>query len=402
MEDAPMRVPFVLRLRSLSRWVPFPLGLALLLVLTASTDVHARITRIVINRTESPTLGGASFGSVGQFEKLVGTAYGEVDPHHPLNAIIQDIELAPQNARGMVEYSTDIHIIKPIDMTKGNRTLLYSVVNRGNGGIPFNIGVLGGNDPTAAGDGFLQERGVTLVKSGWQPDVLPGNARMTMSVPIARNPDGTPITGLVRSEFMVSAPTNTLNLSSGRFTGLTHASYPTVSNDNTTPLPDGFLPTLTVRSDEPDPRIAVSNSLWAFGSCPDGVNVTSSATQICLFGSGFQPGQIYELLYRARDPLVLGLGYAGMRDLIAFFKHARQDDLALPILSGSRTRKCLPSMAIPERTRTARARRRQMSLRSPRSSPGPRRAVGTCAPSFTWDSTKMRTAGSCSRGPSRS
>src|SRR2546427_8137946 len=105
------------------------LGFAFSLLLGLSAPVEARITRIEITRTESPTFAGASFGGVGQFEKLVGTAYGEVDPHHPLNAIIQDIELAPRNASGMVEYSTDIHIIKPIDMTKGNQMLFYHVVN---------------------------------------------------------------------------------------------------------------------------------------------------------------------------------------------------------------------------------------------------------------------------------
>src|SRR5207302_378927 len=73
-------------------------------LLAAATAAQARITRIVITRVERPTFGGASFGSVGQFEKLVGTAYGEVDPKDPHNAIIQDIALAPRNAHGMVEY----------------------------------------------------------------------------------------------------------------------------------------------------------------------------------------------------------------------------------------------------------------------------------------------------------
>jgi len=301
-------------------------AVALLSLLGIASTVEARITRIQITNTESPTFAGASFGSVGQFEKLTGTAYGEVDPHHPLNAIIQDIDLAPRNVRGMVEYSTDIYILKPIDMAKGNRMLFYHVVNRGNGGIPFNIGVPAGNNPAAAGDGFIQNMGYTLIKSGWQPDVLPGNSRMTMQVPIARNPNGSSITGTVRAEFIVAVATTTLNLSSGTFTGLTHASYPTVSTNNKVALADGFLPTMTVRSHEKDPRVPMSNTAWAFGSCPDGVTLTPSATQICMFGTGFQPGKIYELLYRGKDPIVIGLGYAGMRDLIAFFKHERHDD----------------------------------------------------------------------------
>jgi len=301
-----------------------------LLLFGISATAEARITRIQITNRESPTFGGQSFGAVGQFEKLTGTAYGEVDPNHPLNAIIQDIDIAPRNPHGMVEYSTDIYILKPIDMTKGNRMLFYFVVNRGNGGIPFNVGVPAGNDPASAGDGFIQNMGYTLIKSGWQPDVLPGASRMTMQVPVAHNRDGSSITGIVRAEFIVAAATTTLNLSSGTFTGLTHASYPTVSTDNKTPLADGFVPTVTVRSHEKDPRVPISNATWAFGSCPDGLHVTPSATQICMFSPGFQPGKIYELLYRAKDPIVIGLGYAGMRDLISFFKHEQFDDNGTP------------------------------------------------------------------------
>jgi hypothetical protein len=311
-------------------------GLALLLLLAISSGVEARITRIVITQTESPAFGGTSFGAVGQVEKLVGTAFGEVDPSDPRNAIIQDIDLAPRNAGGMVEYSTDLYILKPINLASGNHLILYDVANRGNKlamSLSFNLNSGGGNNPTTAadaGDGFLQWQGYTLVWSGWQADVLPGNSRVTMQVPVARNRDGSSITGIVRGEYIVAAATNTLNLSSGTFTGLTHASYPTVSTDNKTPLADGFLPTLTVRSHEKDPRVAVSNTLWAFGSCPGGVTVIPSPTQICVLGAGFQPGKIYELLYRGKDPLVIGLGYAGIRDLISFFKHQRYDDTGTP------------------------------------------------------------------------
>jgi hypothetical protein len=310
------------------RLAPALLALGLLLLPAAA---HARITRIEWHRVESPTFGGASFGDVGQFEKLVGVAYGEVDPTHPLNAIITDVELAPRNARGMVEYETDVYVIKPRDMATGNGILFYNVHNRGNkGGLgTFNIGVVGGNEPVGAGDGFLQAMGYTLVWSGWQPDVLPGNDRMLMRVPVARNPDGSPITGVVRSELLTTAPTPWLNLSSGRFTGLTHDSYPTVSTDNQTPLADGFLPTLTVRDKEFEPRVPVPNSEWAFGVCGADFVVTPTEKQICLQG-GFQPGKLYEVIYRAKDPAVLGLGYAAMRDVTAFFKHERADDAGTP------------------------------------------------------------------------
>jgi Alpha/beta hydrolase domain len=99
--------------------------------------------------------------------------------------------------------------------------------------------------------------------------------------------------------------------------------------DNQTPLPDGFLPTLTVRTLEQDRRLPIRNDEWAFGACDDGATLVPSDTQICLF-AGFKPGTIYELIYRAKDPLVLGLGYAGMRDLVSFFKHEPSDDVGNP------------------------------------------------------------------------
>ena len=91
---------------------------------------EARITRIQITRVESPTFEGTSFGAVGQYEKLVGRAYGEVDPTDSRNAIITDLGLAPTNAVGKVEYSTGIFILRPIDRSIGNRRVLYEVNNR--------------------------------------------------------------------------------------------------------------------------------------------------------------------------------------------------------------------------------------------------------------------------------
>ena len=295
---------------------------------------EARITRIEITKVE-PAFGGQTFGDVGAYERVTGRAYGEVDPSLPANAIIQDIGLAPRNAKGSVEYVTDIDILRPADPSKGNGILFFNVVNRGNkGGLAaFNADVPGGlpqnvadnNAVKVAGDGLMMKQGYTLVWFGWQGDVLPGNNRMTLSVPIAKNADGSPITGVVRGELIVRTPTKTLNLSTGWFTLMSHASYPTVSVDNRTPLADGFLPTLTVRAKEQDPRIAIANTEWSFGSCPEGGAATPGDRQICL-PSGFQPGRIYELIYRAKDPLVLGLGFAAMRDLAAFLKHEEKDD----------------------------------------------------------------------------
>ena len=105
---------------------------AFLLSLTLAAPAHARITRIEIEKVESPTFGGASFGNTGQYEKLTGKAYGELDPNHELNLGVALLDKAPRNTAGRVEYSVDILILKPVDMSHGNRTLIYDTVNRGN------------------------------------------------------------------------------------------------------------------------------------------------------------------------------------------------------------------------------------------------------------------------------
>lgn len=319
-------------------------ALAALSTLACAAPAEARITRLEITTIE-PAFGGRSFGAAGTFERVVGRAYGEVDPKAPASAAIQDIELAPTNARGMVEYVTDIDIIRPADPARGNNVLLFNILNRGNKGAVnlFNADVRGNaaavNALTDPGDGWLQRQGYTLVWFGWQADVLPGDGRMTLTVPAARNPDGSPLTGLVRSELVVRAPATTLNLSSGWFTGTTHASYPTVSADNRTALPDGFLPTLTVRSRENAPREPIANTEWSFAACPAGQPTVPDPTRIC-YPAGFQPGKLYELIYRARDPLVMGLGFAVARDLGAFLRASDRDDAgtANPVAHGPNIR----------------------------------------------------------------
>jgi hypothetical protein len=294
-------------------------GLGRVTPVRAAPGAKSRVVRLQITRRD-PFAGGIPFGTTGPYEKLVGTAYLELDPADPHNTIIQDITLAPRNAQGMVEYATDVYVLKPLDMRRGNGVVLYDVLNRGNKpALGFNAGVPSGNDPDGAGDGFLQRKGYTIVWSGWQADVLPGGDRLTMRVPVARHPDGSTITGTVRAEFIVNAATNTLNLSSGSFTGLTHSSYETASVDNA-------AATLTRRRREADPRTPVSNGDWAFADCTSTpFPGTASTSRICL-RSGFQPDFIYELLYTAKNPLVLGLGFSATRDVVSFFRNALADD----------------------------------------------------------------------------
>ena len=181
---------------------------------TNSAVTEAAVTRIEITRVESPTFEGRSFGDVGQYEKLIGIAYGEVDPSGPLNSLIVNLDLAKSNERDMVEYSADFYILKPLNEANGNHTMFYEVNNRGNKLLflspnHFFVGAGGGNDPTTAadaGDGFLMRQGYTLVWSGWLGNLLPGGDRVIARLPVATNPGGEPITHLITTDFVFSAP----------------------------------------------------------------------------------------------------------------------------------------------------------------------------------------------------
>ncbi len=276
--------------------------LFLLAFLAFCCSGEAKIVRVTVG-TAIQYFEGRSFGNAGPYERIAGRAYGEVDPSNPLNSLIQDIQNAPRNTRGMVEYVSDFVILKPADMTKSNGLLFLSLPNRGIMLPP---------------DTALLNRGYVYLWCAWQGDVLDGGSRLTMKVPVATE-NGKEITGIVRTEFQVSEITGTLDLNGGFFTGKTHQSYETVSLNN-----KGL--TLTKRVLESDPRVPVPNSDWAFSDCsrrpfpgaPD-------ATKISL-AEGFRPNYIYELIYTAKDPLVLGLGFAAIRDIASFLRHDLKDE----------------------------------------------------------------------------
>lgn len=300
--------------------------------LVAQAD--ARITHIEITKNE-PAFGGHSFGEVGAYEHLTGRVTGELDPADPANSGIQDINLAPRNARGMVEYATNIELLKPADMARGNRILFFEVNNRGNKLAPgaFNVGVAGGlaerNALSSAGDGWLMRAGYTMAWFGWEMDVRPDLGRIGMPAIVARNHDGSAITGIVRSEIITPVPTTSVPISLSQqiqnYPIDSYDSYPTASTDNSAPFADGFLPTLTVRAREQDPREPIPNSAWSFGICGQDGTPTPDEKHLC-YRDGFKPGHLYELIYRAKDPTVGGLGFAAARDLGAFLRNSDKDD----------------------------------------------------------------------------
>ena len=277
-------------------------------LLTWAIPADARITRIVVEHRESPAYQGRSFGETGQYERLTGHAYGELDPKDPLNAIITDIQFAPRNQHGMVEYAATFTLAKPMDLAKASGVLIYEVANRGRialASVP--------NDPGAMADLF--KRGHVLLSSGWQGDIPPQEGVETIAVPVAKNPDGTPITGPVLARFTDMPPqTMTLPIVYARATLRPHPA----SLDTSKAL-------LTRRATEGGEIIPIRSADWAFADCGGGAFPgTPDPAKVCLKG-GFNPAFLYELTYTAKDPQVLGIGYAATRDLNSFFRYGDAD-----------------------------------------------------------------------------
>ena len=289
--------------------------LVLLALVAPFPSAQARIIKIIIDKVESPAFTGQSFGNTGRYEKLIGRAIGEVDPLHPGNAVITDIQLVPKDPEAYVQYETQFYLLKPIDPSKSNGLLFYSAPNRGDkrGFTALNQGLSSSNDPTNPGDGFAMRRGYTMLWSGWQADVVPGGDRLGIKVPVAKNSKGGDITGLVRMEYIPTSAT----------AGWNFALYPPVEVLRS-------KATLTFRKKESDPRSVIPQTDWVYADCATKTFPgTPSGNELCL-KNGFQTDFIYEFIYTAKDPYVLGLGFAATRDLVSFFKFQPQDDEGTP------------------------------------------------------------------------
>lgn len=286
---------------------------------TSSTGTTpSRTPALTLKITGTQDFAG-TYGSVGQYEQVSGTISGEVDPKDPKNAIIQDLALAPVNANGMVEYTTDFVMLKPKDISKASGVLRYDAPNRGN--------ILTMPNPTVTpGDAVYLERGYVLLYSAWQGDVPKSSAaRLTVTVPVAKNADGSSITGTYRSELVPTSATPMMSLPGGVFNG-TMLPYAPASLDNTQP---GY--SLTRRINETDPRVAIPASDWKFAKCDAGNPFpgTADPANVCLRG-GFDPQYLYELVYVAKDPKVMGVGLAALRDTIGFFRNKAVDSAGTP------------------------------------------------------------------------
>ncbi|MBV9508112.1 MAG: hypothetical protein JO323_24225 [Acidobacteriia bacterium] len=291
----------------MNRFLPASLAALFLCAVAA----QARITRIVIEQRESPAYRGHEFGEAGRYEWLRGHAFGELDPKDPLNAIITDIALAPKNARGMVEYSATFTLAKPVDLSKASGVLLYDVANRGRI-------TLAASSVDAGGLADLFVRGHMVLSSGWQGDLTPHDGIETISVPVARNADGSSITGPVLVRF-ADMPRNTRTLPMMRGEGSAFRAPEPASLDTS-------KATLTRRASEGTAVIPIRSTDWAFADCSQkAFPGVADSGKICA-KDAFDPGLLYELVYTAKDPLVLGIGFAATRDLNAFFRYAPRDE----------------------------------------------------------------------------
>ena len=264
-----------------------------LAVCCSSAVAEARVVRIEITKVETPAPG---------YEKISGKAYGELDSRDPKNVLITDIQLAPKNARGQVEYVATFALIKPLDMTKASGVMMYSVVNRGSG------------LPAVSTDGH-----VSLV-SGWQGDVLPTQINQTIQVPVAKNADGSSITGQLVARLVDQKGSTALIM---------------IPRDRVTPYPPVTLDTtkatlISAASETPmgikGGATTIAPADWAFATCDKApFPGTPDPTHVCL-KSGFDPARLYELTYVGKDPLVLGIGFAATRDVNSFFRYETKDD----------------------------------------------------------------------------
>ena len=291
------------------------IALMVIVALVAGTPtLEAKVKKIVIEKKTSPAFDGASFGPAGQYETLVGKAYGELDPKDPHNAIITDIALAPRNAKGLVEYVATFFIVKPIDLGKSSHLMWQDVPNRGGrvtiGLAERNFGDIG-------------------LSSGWQGDssgrTTPGPDNDYVIVPIAKNPDGSEITGLVMGRiYNVSGPN----------------SRPMIVASNPVPYKPATLDTrtatLTTHASETlsgvigeTHEIASTEWAWAKCSATNPFPGTPDPTEICL-KNGFDPKLLYQVVFTAKNPPVLGIGFAAFRDMASFFKNAAADDEGTP------------------------------------------------------------------------
>lgn len=282
---------------------------------------------------------GATFGDVGAYETVRGRVRFAVDPSEAAQQTVTDLSLAPRDEQGRVHFSATFEILRPVDPARANGRIFYDYGNRGNKrALQFFNDAPGSNRPSTlahAGNGFLMRRGYTVVWMGWQGDILAGDNRMLLEVPIARLADGK-LSGKTRAEFFTAEEgVQSFPLSTSTST----RSNPTLSTDTTKAR-------LTKRRYAMSKRQDIPASEWSFARIERGNGVDNQGPESALLPSdshiyypkGFEPGWLYELVYEACDPLVLGLGHVAVRNFISFLRYDDRDSagMANPLRSEGR------------------------------------------------------------------
>lgn len=248
--------------------------------------VQAAVTRVEIaQRTDI---------SIVNYEQITGKVYFAVDPKLAANKIIVDIDRAPRNAQGLVEFSADLFVLRPKDPAKSNGTAILEISNRGSKGMVGMFDLSQAREmKTAAdmGDPLLFDAGYTLVWVGWEFDVPDRAGIIKLYAPVIQG-----LTGPVRSEIMVDRKGTTASLGDRAQIGYTVA--------------DAASATMTVRDKPTEKGKLIPRDQWKFNAEGNGVE----------YVAGFEPGRIYDVVYTAKDPVVSGLGSAAVRDCISYMK----------------------------------------------------------------------------------
>jgi hypothetical protein len=291
------------------------LGSVLTLIAFLASGVEAHVTRVeILSRADAQD--GRTFGLAGAYERIIGRVYFAVDPANIHNRQIVDIDKAPRNAQGEVEFSADLYLYKPKDLNKGNGAVLFEVSNRGGRGILRLVDGGNSSDPNGEfGDGFLLRAGYTIAWLGWQFDLADEGEKVRFNAPVAHDAGGKEIRGLVRSDFTPSQKIDDMPLGHIMLGPSGGKGYPVDDPGNAKNV-------LTVRDTPTGARQIIPRSQWSFAHSVDG-KLVNDPHFIHLDG-GFQQGKIYEVVYEARDPAVAGAGLAAVRDFLSYLKYDPQ------------------------------------------------------------------------------
>lgn len=263
-------------------------------LLLLSPAANAEVIRFDVLQS-GPAFEGRSFGNVGPYLKITGRAIIAVDPADPRNAGIADIDKAPRDERGFVEATADVVLLRPADPLRGNGTLLVEVPNRGTKLAPQlfdDSGKPGSNNAEKAADagiGYLHGEGYTMAWIGWQADIPSRPGQIALNAPVLKS-----VTGPARDELLFD-----------------HMRSPTTATLSW-PIGDASSLAVTVRAKWDAPR-----------EKPAGLAIRATGDQtveITRPAGGFDAGALYEVTYTARDPAVLGLGFAATRDVVSFLR----------------------------------------------------------------------------------